>query len=441
VRVLKFGGASLSEGRLVRRAAELVRPRAGERHVLVVSAVGEVTRLLERSAREAAAGRPDGREVRLRHKRLLAELDLPPGLLNGLHAELDGVLAALAAAGRLGGAERDHALSFGERAAARIVAAALREQGLDATPVDAWDLGLVSDSNHGRARPREGALAAVGRALADVPGVPVVTGFLAADATGRLTTLGRNGSDLSAALVAEAVGALEVQFWKRAGAVHTADPRLVPEARVLRELSCDQAARLAFHGAEVLHPDTLTPLARARIPARVLALEDPDDPGTRIAVDVEERGLFGLAARRGLARVRLALAPLEERGTAGARLGAALATLSIEPLHLAGAPGEFTLVAPEGDDLDRLAAGFRLAAPVERGLASLAWVGGPPRAADLARFASVLDAACSGPRALWSDADGFAAVALLCESDLAPAARLLHARCMAGEVTRLACAP
>lgn len=429
--MLKFGGASLSEGRLVRRAAALARPRAGERHVLVVSAVGEVTRLLERAAREAASGRPDGREVRLRHKRLLAELDLPPGLLNGLHAELDGVLGALAAAGRLGAAERDHALSIGERAAARLVAAALREQGIDATPVDAWDLGLVSDSNHGRARPREGALAAVGRALEGVPGVPVVTGFLAADATGRLTTLGRNGSDLSAALVAEAVGACEVQFWKRAGAVHTADPRLVEDARVLRELSCDQAARLAFHGAEVLHPDTLTPLARARIPARVLALEDPDDPGTRIAVDVESRGLLAVAARRGLARVRLSLAPLEERGAAGARLGTALASLSIEPVHLAGAPGELALVAPDGDELARLAAGFRLSAPVERELATLALVGDGARGADPALLLEALEEAHVEPLASWSDVQGRAAVALVEEKVQADAARALHARARA----------
>ena len=427
VRVLKFGGASLSEGRLVRRAADLARPAPGERHVLVVSAVGEVTRLLEHAAREAAAGRPDGREVRLRHKRLLAELDLPPGLLNALLAELDGVLAGLAEAGRLGAAERDHALSFGERAAVRLVAAALRAQGLDATPVDAWDLGLVSDSNHGRARPREGVLAAVGRALAGVPGVPVVTGFLAADGQGRLTTLGRNGSDLSAALVAEAVGACEVQFWKRHDAVRVADPRLVPDAPLVRELSHAHAARLAYHGADVLHPDTLTPLARAGIPARVLALEAPDDPGTRIDASAAASDVVAIAARRNLARARLALAPLEERGVAGARLGAALASLAVEPLHLCGAPGELVLVAPDTDDLARLAAGFRLAAPLERGLATLALVGGESRAPDLERLRAALDESRVAARALWTDSAGCAAVALVAEADLPALARACHA--------------
>jgi aspartate kinase len=428
VRVLKFGGAALSEGGLVRRAALLARPGAGERHVLVVSAVGDVTRSLERAAREAVAGRPDGREVRLRHKRLLAELDLEPGLLHALHAELDGVLAGLAGAGRLGAAERDHALSIGERAAARLVAAALRAAGIEATPVDAWDLGLVSDSNHGRARPRAGVLAAVGRALAAVPGVPVVTGFLAADGQGRLTTLGRNGSDLSAALLAEAVGAVEVQFWKRSGAVHSADPRLVPDARVLRELGYAQAALFAHHGAEVLHPDTLTPLARAGIPARVLALESPQDPGTRIAADAQSRGALGIAARRGLARVRLALEPLEERGAAGARLGAALASLALEPVHLCGAPGELALVAPDGEDLARLAAGFRLAQDIERPLATLALVADSARGADLVLLRESLEAALVEPLALWSAADGRAAVALVAEEDLPAAARSLHTR-------------
>ncbi len=297
--VLKFGGVALADGAGLLRACHLVAERGGRRPIVVVSAIGEVTTLLEGAAREAARGAADTTGVRLRHKRLLAETGLEPGLLRALLSELEALLCGLAARGACGPAERDHALSFGERMSARILAAALRAQGLPATPVDAWELGLQSDSNHGRARPLEGIARAVGRSLAGVSGVPVVTGFVAADAGGRLTTLGRNGSDLTAALVAEAVGAREVQLWKAVDGVMTADPRWVPEARPLRELSYDRATALFFHGAGVVHADALAPLERAGIPLRVLCLARPDDAGTLVHAACAPRGVIGLALRCG----------------------------------------------------------------------------------------------------------------------------------------------
>ncbi len=295
--VQKFGGVALADGAGVRRACRLVAKRGGARPIVVVSAIGEVTALLDATAKEAARGAADSTRVRLRHKRLLAEADLEPGLLRALFSELEALLHGLAQRGACGPAERDHALSFGERMSARILAAALRSEGLAATPVDAWELGLQSDSNHGRARPLEGIARGIGRSLGAVSGVPVVTGFVAADAGGALTTLGRNGSDLTAALVAEAIGAGELQLWKAVDGVMTADPRWVPEARPLRELTYDRAAALFFHGAGVVHADALAPLERAGIPLRVLSLARPDDAGTRIHAGRAEGGVVGLALR------------------------------------------------------------------------------------------------------------------------------------------------
>jgi len=281
--VLKFGGAALADGEGVRRAAELLLEWGGARPVAVVSALGGVTAQLERAARAAAEGRVDLRPVRLRHRAVLSQLRLDSELCDRHLAGLATILAALAERRRLSDSERDGALSFGERMSARIVAAHLRERGVEATPVDAYDLGLESDDNHGRARPLAGTEATIRRSLATVPGIPVVTGFVAVARTGALTTLGRNGSDLTAALLGAAIGAREVCFWKSVAGVMTADPAVVPSARPLARMSYADAAELARAGAGILHPSTLDPLEAAGIPARVRDVAHPAAPGTLIA--------------------------------------------------------------------------------------------------------------------------------------------------------------
>lgn len=296
-KVLKFGGASLADGGAIRRAARRIAEQGGERPVVVVSAVGGVTGALERRARLAGSGRAGSDEIRVRHRSLLAELGLDPELLDRHLGELSLVLRGVRGRQRLEPAELDHVLSFGERMSARLLAAHLRAVGVAATPVDSWDLGLRSDANHGRARPLPGSDAAMRRALARVQGIPVVTGFVAATEAGRLTTLGRNGSDVSAALVAEALGASEVQFWKPVGGVLTADPKLVPDAWPLPHLDYATAREFARLGASVLHADALAPLERAGIPARVRAVAAPGEAGTLIDGRPRAPGPVGVACR------------------------------------------------------------------------------------------------------------------------------------------------
>ncbi len=178
----KFGGAALIDGAGVRRVGEIVAARLADAPAVVVSAHGGVTRLLRTAAVEAARGEGGLDLVRQRHKGLLRQLDLHPELLDAHLRELAGVLRGVRMCRRLGERELDYVLSFGERMSARIVAAALRRGGVPATAMDAFDLGLVSDSEHGRARPLPGFQSEVRRALEGLEGVPVVTGFLARDA-------------------------------------------------------------------------------------------------------------------------------------------------------------------------------------------------------------------------------------------------------------------
>ena len=296
VLVMKFGGAALKDGAGVRRAVSIVEEHGGASPVVVVSALEGVTDLLVQAARSAARGEVDVEAVRVRHRSVLRELGADPERLDRYVRELTLLLSSISARRDLRAVELDHVLSFGERASARIVAGCFEAAGVPATPVDSYDLGLTTDSNHGNARPLPSEHAAVQRAVSEVPGVPVVTGFLAKDGAGNLTTLGRNGSDLSAALLAEAIGAAAVEFWKGVPGILTADPLVVPDARPLERLSFADAEELGQLGARVLHPEAIAPATRAGVEVRVRYVEDPAHPGTTLAESQEGAGLVAAVA-------------------------------------------------------------------------------------------------------------------------------------------------
>ncbi|MFT7485113.1 MAG: aspartate kinase [Candidatus Paceibacteria bacterium] len=339
---MKIGGAGLSDSDSVKRACALPGNFSGETPILVVSAHEGVTAQLQTCANSAAAGALEIEAVRVRHRGLLRDLSLEPELLDRLFTELGQVLYSISERRRLLPEELDFVLSFGERMSARIVSACLRSQGTMATPVDAYDLGLTTDSCHGHARPLPGLEASLQRSLEQIPGVPVVTGFLAKDGSGNLTTLGSNGSDLTASLVARAVGAERLVFWKCVPGVLDADPRIVPEARVLDGVSMVEAAALAFHGASVLHPSTLSPLLDSTVSVEVRDLRNSKEEGTRFdqrPVSTRPIAITGMSNLQGL---RIPNQPAE--------LSATLFTLlhahHVSPRCLHMASDSITLYAP-----------------------------------------------------------------------------------------------
>lgn len=359
--VQKFGGAALADGPSIDGAIELVRTRGGERPIVVVSALQGVTRTLAELAQSAALRRPaDGARlgpVRVRHRSVLRQLDLDAELCDRTFAELARVLEAIEERGAAGPRELDFVLAAGERLSARIVASALRRAGLAATAIDAFDLGLLTDSRHGSARPDLGSLASLGRVLATTPGIPVVTGFVAADENGHLTTLGPNGTDLTATLCARAVGARAVQLWKLVPGLLTADPQLVPEARRIDRIGFDAARRFARLGASVLHPETVEPLIGHDV---VLWLRDaraPDEPGTRIADEASADGPLGLVSAVGSPDAEGAFradpvgrkARLGLVGGTGRDVVAALAEADIDARELEGFEGDRVVLVARAD--------------------------------------------------------------------------------------------
>jgi len=422
--VMKFGGAALRDGAAVRRVCALIA--AADRPAVVVSAHHGVTALLERAAREAAEGRLETDAIRVRHRGLLSQLELDPELLNRHFTELFGVLGEVRAKGRLEAGELDFVLSFGERMSARIVAGCLRKLGVAAAPLDAYDLGLVSDSDHGRAKPLPGTGAGLRKSLAEVHGVPVVTGFLARDAQGRLTTLGPNGSDLSAALVAEAVGALELVFYKRVPGIMTADPARVPGARVIAEIGFDEAAELAAHGAEVLHSGSIEPAVRAGFRVRLVDVDAPDNPGTVLSRSESVVGPRALATLEPLFGLWCPLPATAGRADLLARAFELLREEAVEPTIATALGAGFHLYATSAEGVRRIADRLGSSAVIETACSAITAVG---RGGALtgSRMLTALEPEGLRPRHAWALERGLSQTVLVDEADSGRALRALHA--------------
>lgn len=284
---MKFGGTSLRDAAAIRSVRELVRQRLDRKPVLVVSAHAGITDALVTLADAAVRGEAKPEALAERHAAIRGQLGLEDTLHDDLFAELGDLCRGIALVQEVSPRSRDYVLSFGERLSARTVAAALRADGIEATAIDAFDAGVRTDSSFGRAK-LEADDGRIGRQLAQVRGVPVITGFLAKDAAGSITTLGRNGSDLSAAFIGNALDAEEIQIWTDVDGVLTSDPRVVPDARPNAEMSYDEAAELANHGGKVLHPASLAPAIAKSIPVRVLNTHRPDSQGTVIIPESDD---------------------------------------------------------------------------------------------------------------------------------------------------------
>src|ERR1700733_712647 len=298
LQVMKFGGTSVGDAACIARTAQIIANAARVNPcVVVVSAMSGVTNRLIEAARKAATG--DSREgenltnvLRTQHAAALKALIQEPSARQCVMQKLDAVMIeakrlcdGTALLRELTPRTLDEISSLGERLSAPIVAATISTLSLRSESVDATEL-IITDSFHGGAEPhmeltREKAQARL-RPLLAKGVVPVVTGFIGATAEGKLTTLGRGGSDYSATILGAALDASEVVIWTDVDGVLTADPRLVPEARTIPVISYREAAELAYFGAKVLHPKTLNPVMQAGITVWIRNSFTPERPGTKI---------------------------------------------------------------------------------------------------------------------------------------------------------------
>ena len=298
--VMKFGGTSVGSASAISQAAEIVLAQAiaWPEMVVVVSAMSGVTDDLVRGSLSAAAGDTQtyqgiAASLTEKHTRVVEDLLAPAGELRDqvLHfidrclAEFSTLCHSVCVLGELTPRAQDTITSIGERINARIFAALLEQHGAESQAVDASEV-IVTDDNFQNASPlaiptRERAAARLGKLL-EQRVIPVVTGFIGATTGGLITTLGRGGSDYSAAILGDCLDADEVWIWTDVDGVMTADPRVVPNAQVIPVLSYSEVGELAYFGAKVLHPRTIRPVIDRGIPLWVKNTFNPGIPGTRI---------------------------------------------------------------------------------------------------------------------------------------------------------------
>ncbi|MBV9181171.1 MAG: lysine-sensitive aspartokinase 3 [Acidobacteria bacterium] len=295
--VMKFGGTSVEDAQAIERVVAIVRQRLENKPVVVVSAMARVTDQLLEMARAAGEGDRKtalmlARQLRERHYNTAGEL-LGTALFTEFHGnlgtefeQLEELLRGIAAVGELTPRTTDHVAAFGEILSSKLVSAALSAQQIDSTLVDSRTC-LVSDDNFTRAAPlfpeSNEKLCHTLLPLIDRGRVPVLGGFIAATRTGITTTIGRGGSDFSAAIIGAALGAEKIEIWTDVDGMMTTDPALCPEARRIKVISFDEAAELAYFGAKVLHPATVLPAIQKNIPVYILNSRNPSCAGTRIA--------------------------------------------------------------------------------------------------------------------------------------------------------------
>ena len=295
--VCKFGGTSVADGAAIRRVIAIVADRAAERPLVVVSALSGVTdgllRLEAAVRADDAAGLEAGiEELVRRHEAVAGELPGAGPAAEMVRADAQSLRDSLARAlgRRLRPVELDDLAGRGELWSSRLIAGAVAGAGLPAAWADIRPI-MVTDDRSGRATPYVQVLNVRAReclgALIETGSIPVTQGFIGATPDGVPTTLGRGGSDFTAALLGAALGARRVEIWTDVNGLMTADPRIVPAARTLSAASYEEAAELATFGAKVLHPATAMPLVRAGIPIVVLNSERPELPGTRIEPSAE----------------------------------------------------------------------------------------------------------------------------------------------------------
>ena len=299
--VMKFGGSSVATAARIKHVASIVRAASGRQPVVVASALGDTTNQLVEILAQARRGCTYPawklqKELKEYHFGISEELLSPEPLkeidqyLRTTFRDLHIQILEVAEEGRkLTPALTDEILSLGEQIASKIITSALKEAGIDALHLDARDL-ILTDDNFTRATPRYWETYArirwtIPRAAASH--VVVLGGFIGATENGQTTTLGRGGSDLTASIVGAGINADEIQIWKDVDGMLTCDPMLKSDGYRVRSLSYQEAAELAQAGAKILHPDTIAPAKRLRIPVVLRNTFRPETEGTTIGVQAK----------------------------------------------------------------------------------------------------------------------------------------------------------
>jgi aspartate kinase len=320
--VCKFGGTSVQDAEAMTRVAEIIGARRKKQPVVVASAMGKTTNQLLEAAQTAARGKRQEAldllaKVKDKHFKEAQKMGIAvteDWVCETLHAyfkEMRDLVKGLAALGELTPRITDAIASYGERLSTAILTQVLESNGIPAQLMDAREC-VITDDNFMRAAPlfdlTDAAIVEHLRPVIKAGKVPVFQGFIGRTRSGITTTIGRGGSDYSAAIVGAALDADDIQIWTDVDGIMTTDPRMVKEARRIKAISFDEAAELAYFGAKVLHPATIIPAVRKKIPVHVLNSYKPDQEGTLITDEAPpcENPIKAIAYKSGITVVNVA---------------------------------------------------------------------------------------------------------------------------------------
>ncbi|CAN6472460.1 unnamed protein product [Victoria cruziana] len=292
--VMKFGGSSVATAARMKEVAGLILSFPEENPVIVLSAMGKTTnKLLEAGEKAICCGVNNVSAIdqlhfiKELHLKTVDELGVARSIISELLEEFEQLLTGIALMKEMTPRTRDYLVSFGERISTRIFAAYLNNMGVKARQYDAFDIGFITTDEFTNADILEATYPAVAKRLhgdwISDPAIPIVTGFLGKGwKSCAVTTLGRGGSDLTATTIGKALGLREIQVWKDVDGVLTCDPHICPQAEPVPYLTFEEAAELAYFGAQVLHPQSMRPAREGDIPVRVKNSYNPKAPGTLI---------------------------------------------------------------------------------------------------------------------------------------------------------------
>ncbi|MEA2036060.1 MAG: lysine-sensitive aspartokinase 3 [Nanoarchaeota archaeon] len=305
--VMKFGGSSLGNTERIKNVCNIIKSK--EKPVVVLSAMQGITDRLIEAAEKAEKGDDVSKEldeIKKTHHETLKDLELKEDLVDNVLGEFFSAIDKIFVMKKTNPELMDLVQSFGERLSCRLVAAYLTKIGVEAEAYDAYDIGMVTNPEYGNAEPLPDTEEKIGDILKKITVLPVITGFIGKDSSGQVTTLGRGGSDYTAAIIGAALG-VSVEIWTDVNGVMTTDPRVVKEAKTIKEISFNEASELAYFGGRVLHPKTIWPAVKKNIPVKVLNSFEPEHEGTTILKEAEatKEKAKAIACKKGITLVNL----------------------------------------------------------------------------------------------------------------------------------------
>ena len=282
--VMKFGGTSVGNAERIANVANIVKSYIKRNPIVVVSAVAGITNTLIKLANECAQekGEETLNNIKKVHYEIIEKLKIEGLLLKNEFDELSILVNKTKSNIDINNKILDYFQSFGERMSSKIVAEQLKKIGVKAQAFNSWEIGFLTNSEFGNAEPLEIAYTNLKNNIKKMNVVPVVTGFAGKTENGEITTLGRGGSDYTAAVIGAAVDADEIQIWTDVDGIMTTDPKIVGNAKTIGRISFAEASELAYFGARVLHPKAILPAMEKNIPVKVLNSFNPKNKGTII---------------------------------------------------------------------------------------------------------------------------------------------------------------